>query len=173
MKQVQDLEVKIEYKLVSDMSIRPEACIDCGFKILIRRSYKLIDLQDIGSTRTKRIMRHENILWECKKCGKQFTIRNPNLPFDTNYTDDVKEYVIKRVLERGDSMRRVASDLASLHNVTINVSTIHKWIDTNALHDDDVKKMDEEPFIIEHSGALSLDATFKAVRNKKNDQHKT
>jgi hypothetical protein len=49
MKRIQDLEVEIEYKLVSDMSIRPEVCIDCGFKVLIRRSYRLIDLQDIGS----------------------------------------------------------------------------------------------------------------------------
>jgi len=169
MNQVQDHGMEIEYKVISDMNIRPEACVSCGFKTLIRRSYKFIDLQDIGTISIKRILRHEMVLWECKNCGNQFTIKNPNLPFDTNYTNDVKQYVLKRVLEMGDSMKRVASDLALLHNVTINVATIHKWIDAKASRDADVKNMDEEPVIIEHSGALSLDATFKAVRRKKNE----
>jgi len=169
MNQVQDHEVETDYKLISDMDIRPEACVRCGFKTLIRRSYKFIDLQDIGAISIKRILRHEMVLWECKNCGNQFTIKNPNVPFDTNYTNDVKQYVLKRVLEMGDSMKRVASDLALLHNVTINVATIHKWIDAKASRDADVKNRDEEPIIIEYSGALSLDATFRSVRRKKNE----
>jgi len=87
MKSAPDQEVKTEYKLVSDMDIRPNACINCAFTVLIRRSYKFIDLQDIGSPSIKRILRHEMVLWECKKCGKQFT-----------------------------TMKRVASDLALLHH---------------------------------------------------------
>ena len=169
MAQVRDHEVEIECKLISDMDIRPQECPACGFNILIRRSYKFIDLQDIGTISIKRILRHEMVLWECKKCGNQFTIRNTKVPFDTNYTNDVKQYVLKRVLEMGDSMRRVVSDLAILHNVTIDVSTIHKWIDAKASREADVKNGTEELVIIEHSGALSLDSTFKVVRRKKSE----
>jgi len=114
-------------------------------------------------------MRHEQVLWQCKYCGNLFTIRNPNLPFDTNYTDDVKNYVLKRVLDLGDTMRRVVSDLAVLHNVKINVSTIHNWIDVKASREANEKYINGEIPVIEHSGALSLDATFKVVRRKKSE----
>ena len=49
MKPVHDHDVDIEYKIVSDMDIRPEACIGCNTTVLIRRSYKFIDLQEIKS----------------------------------------------------------------------------------------------------------------------------
>ena len=165
-------ECEIEYKTVSDMDIRPSACIACGFETLIRRSYKFIDHQDLGTPRVKRILRHERVLWECKRCGKQFTIRNPRVLFDSEYTFDVKEYVLMRVLEKGDSMHRVVSDLATMHHVTIKAPTIHAWIDEKKAHDANGDKMDTDLAIIEHSGALSLDATFKAVRVKKS-QRKT
>jgi hypothetical protein len=169
MKQVQDHDVEIEYKFVSDMEIRPGACIDCMFTVLIRRSYKFIDLQDLGSPSIKRILRHEVVLWECKNCGRQFTIKNQKLPLDTNYTKDVKNYVLKRVLEMGDSMKRVVSDLATLHNVTIDVSTIHKWVNIKAAREAEAEYIAGDQLIIEHSGALSLDATFKVVRRKKSE----
>jgi hypothetical protein len=169
MKLVHDHNVDIEYKIVSDMDIRPETCIGCKTTVLIRRSYKFIDHQDLGSPSIKRILRHEMVLWECKNCGKQFTIKNPNLLFDTNYTSDVKKYVLNRVLEMGDSMKRVVTDLAVLHNVAIDVSTIHRWIDAKAAREATDNRIAEEQLVIEHSGALSLDATFKVVRRKKSE----
>ena len=165
--------VEIEYKQFSDMDIPPQACIACGFEALIRRSYKFIDRQDLGTPRVKRVLRHERVLWECKRCGKQFTITNPRAPFDSSYTEDVKQYVLLRVLERGDSMHRVASDLSLLHNVTIKVPTIRAWIEINKARDENDKRMRDEQLIIAHSGALSLDATFRTVKIKKNDQMMT
>ena len=144
MKLVHDHNVDIEYKIVSDMDIRPETCIGCKTTVLIRRSYKFIDHQDLGSPSIKRILRHEMVLWECKNCGKQFTIKNPNLLFDTNYTSDVKKYVLNRVLEMGDSMKRVVTDLAVLHNVAIDVSTIHRWIDAKAAREATDNRIAEE-----------------------------
>ena len=170
---VDDYGIELEYKRVTDMDMAPRACIACGFGGVIRRSYKFIDRQDLGTPFVKRILRHERVLWECKKCGKQFTISNPRVPFDSGYTDDVKKYVSMRVLEKGDSMHRVASDLLSLHNITIKMQTIHAWINECRARDGDEKRKQVEPAIIEHSGALSLDATFKTVHVKKNDRMTT
>ncbi len=162
-----------EYQLVSDMELKPSECIACGHREIIRRTYKFIDRQDLGTPKIKRIQRHERVLFECKKCGTQFAIANPNISSDSRYTDDVKEYVFKRVLDMGDSMHRVSSDLKVLHNVDLAVQTISDWItkrketDTSNLPEAKAPSA-RNPDI----DVMTLDGTFKAVNPKKNDRGK-
>ncbi len=162
-----------EYFVVSDMERKPAYCPSCGWREIIRRTYKFIDRQDLGSPKRKRIQRHEWVLFECKKCGKQITIFNPNISVDTRYTDDVKEYVFKRVLEKGDSMHRVSSDLKDLHNVDLAVQTISEWIMKKKEGGMTSQPVEQQPEPApEPAEAISLDGTFKAVNPKKNDPDK-
>lgn len=162
-----------EYVVVSDMELKPTECVSCGGREIIRRTYKFIDRQDLGTPRRKRIQRHEWVLFECKKCGMQFTIFNPYISVDTKYTDDVKEYVFKRVLEKGDSMHRVSSDLKDLHNVDLAVQTISEWVMKKKEGGMTSKEVERKPEPApEQVEAISLDGTFRAVNPKKNDPGK-
>lgn len=159
--------VETEYKQVSDESIRPDACITCGSEDIRRRSHQFHDMQDLGSPLVKRVLRHEKILWECNACEAQFMLVNPNVPRDTEYTDDVKAYVFKRVLDNGDAANRVAADLGKLHHVTITRQAITLWVKKER------EKAEEmlaggAPVSTHAAPVLSLDGTFKAVRSKKN-----
>ena len=158
-----------DYTVVSDMELKPTECGSCGWREIIRRTYKFFDRQDLGTPKRKRIQRHEWVLFECKKCGAQFTIFNPNISTDTKYTDDVKEYVFKRVLEKGDSMHRVSSDLKDLHNVDLAVQTISEWVMKKKAGDmaNQPAELQAEP-TFGPAEAISLDGTFKAVNPKKN-----
>lgn len=158
--------VKTEYKRVSDGDIRPKECIACGGGEIIRRGHQFHDLQDIGTPTTKRILRHEKITWECKRCKVQFMLVHPGVPFDTGYTDDVKTYVYKRVLDKGDAMNRVAADLHDLHNVEVTPQALCEWV--KAEREKSGKEAADEPPAPCPSPVLSLDGTFKAARTKKN-----
>ncbi len=166
-----------EYAIVSDLELKPTECVSCGWREIIRRTHKFFDRQDLGTPKRKRIQRHEWILFECKKCGTQFTIFNPNISIDTRYTDDVKEYVFKRVLEKGDSMHRVSSDLKDLHNVDLAVQTISEWImkkkEGGKRSPPIDQRLESGPIPTpERVEAISLDGTFRAVNPKKNDPGK-
>ncbi len=112
------------YKVVSDAEIRPTKCVACGAARIIRRGHQFHDMQDLGTPTIKRVFRHEKITWECKECHVQFMLVHPDVPADTTYTDDVKTYVFKRVLDRGDAANRVAADLRDLHNVEVTPQAI-------------------------------------------------
>src|SRR5271157_2463851 len=115
-------------KLPSDKDKRPRNCIACAGDHIIIRGHQYHDMEDIGTPTIKRILRHEKITWECKDCGTKFMLINPDVPYDTEYTDDVKTYALKRVLDRGDASNRVAADLRELHNVEVTPQAICDWV---------------------------------------------
>jgi len=156
---------KTEYKRVSDADKRPKECIACGGEAIIRRGHQFHDLQDLGTPTTKRVLRHEKITWECKHCKTQFMLVHPDVPSDTGYTDDVKAYVFKRVLGKGDAMNRVAGDLRELHNVEVTPQAIGEWV--KAERERSEERPGEEPAAPRPVPVLSLDGTFKAARTKK------
>ncbi len=154
-----------EYRRASDESIRPKTCIACGDGEVFRRSYQFHDMQDLGSPLVRRILRHEKILWQCKKCGAQFMLVNPGVPYDTEYSDDVKAYVFKRVLDNGEAMNRVAADLRALHHVEVTPQAIAGWIKKERKNQG---LPGDSPASPPSGRVLTLDGTFKAVRVKKN-----
>ena len=162
--------VPVEYSTISDKDSKPKACGNCGCDDLICRTHQLVDRQDLGTPSIKRIQRHEWVYWECKKCGNTFSIPNPAVEYDCSFTSDVKQYVFKRVLEKGDSATRVAADLKDLHNVSVDVTTVLDWIQKRK--EQDMKAAPEGKGRQSKSrGAkvICLDGTFKAVTPKKND----
>ena len=163
-------EVKVEYSTVSDKDSKPSVCTKCGCEDLICRTHQLVDRQDLGTPTIKRIQQHEWVYWECKKCGNQFSVQNPAVEFDCSFTRDVKQYVFKRVLNKGDSATRVAGDLKDLHHVNVDVTTVLEWIQKKK--EQDMKSPPESKESQSKSrGAkvICLDGTFKAVTPKKND----
>jgi len=162
--------INVEYHDISDKDAKPGACNKCGCEDMICRTHQFIDRQDLGTPTIKRIQRHEWVYWECKNCKNAFSIRNPAVEYDSCYTSDVKQYVFKRVLEKGDSSTRVAADLKDLHNVDVDMTTILDWIQKKK--DQDAK----EPAVAKarssktkRTKVICLDGTFKAVTPKKND----
>ena len=85
-------DVEIEIKEISDKEIRPDNCMSCGHVELKIASHVFHDLWDLGSPGVARILRHEKITWECKNCHDQFMVLNQSMPFNTSYTDEIKEY---------------------------------------------------------------------------------
>ena len=161
-------------KLPSDKDKRPRNCIACAGDHIIIRGHQYHDMEDIGTPTIKRILRHEKITWECKDCGTKFMLINPDVPYDTEYTDDVKTYALKRVLDRGDAANRVAADLRELHNVEVTPQAIGEWVKRErdkilsepAEGGEDSEEVGEPR--IEPAPVLTLDGTFKAATTKKN-----
>lgn len=83
----------------------------------------------------------------------------------------VIQYAVSRVLERGDSIRRVTRDLNELHNVEVSVVTVENWINKHGNKDDITTDLSDESPPETFSGFMSLDGTFKSVKLKKNDQN--
>jgi hypothetical protein len=170
MDNVENPEVLVEYSTISDKDSKPSTCSGCGCEDLICRTHQFVDRQDLGTPSIKRIQRHEWVYWECKKCGNMFSVQNPAVEFDCSFTRDVKQYVFKRVLNKGDSATRVAGDLKDLHNVNVDVTTVLEWIQKKKERD-----MKAPPEGKDHQSksrgakVICLDGTFKAVTPKKND----
>lgn len=160
----------ILYKEVSERDLRPDSCPICqGIEFTIA-THKIRDLQDLGTPSRKSILRHEQVWYRCKKCGKVFRVLHPSMPTNTNYSDDVKIYVFHRVLGENDSIRRVTRDLEALHSVKIDETTIGKWVRGKTREDlkpHDMDKLLAEKFDVK---GLTLDGTFKAVSAKKNEK---
>ncbi len=166
---------KIEYKVVSDKDKRPRNCITCGSDHLIIRGHQYHDMEDIGTPTFKRVLRHEKITWECKACGAKFMLVNPDVPHDTEYTDDVKAYALKRVLGKGDAANRVSGDLRDLHNVEVTPQAIGEWVKherekilSEPAGDAVAGEKDGAPANGDPAPVLTLDGTFKAATTKKN-----
>jgi len=167
---VENPEAQIEYSTISDKDFKPSACNKCGSENLICRTHQFIDRQDLGTPSIKRIQRHEWVYWECKECGNQFSVPNPAIEYDCSFTRDVKQYVFKRVLNKGDSATRVTGDLKDLHNINVDVTTVLEWIQKKKEQDlkspPDDKESQSKP---RGAKVICLDGTFKAVTPKKND----
>ena len=83
----------------------------------------------------------------------------------------VIQYAVSRVLERGDSIRRVTRDLNELHHVEVSVVTVENWINKHGNKEDMPMDFNDESPPKTFSGFMSLDGTFKSVKLKKNDQN--
>jgi len=81
----------------------------------------------------------------------------------------VIEYAVSRVLERGDSIRRVHQDLNELHHVEVSIGTVENWVNKYGKKEELCTDFSEEAPPDEFSGFVSVDGTFKSVKLKKND----
>jgi hypothetical protein len=157
-----------EYKVVSDKDIRPSRCVACGGSKIIRRGHQFHDMQDLGTPTIKRVLRHEKITWECKQCHALFMIVHPDVPAETPFTDDVRRYVFKRVLDKGDAANRVAADLRDLHNVEVTPQAIGEWVKREREKSDRAPGGSNSADGRRPPAAITLDGTFKAAGTKKN-----
>lgn len=158
------------YKEVSERDLKPDSCIFCKSSEFSIATHKIRDLQDLGTPTRKCILRHEQVWYKCKKCGKIFRVLEPSMPTNTSYSDDVKIYAFHRILKEGDSTRRVARDLRKLHSVEIEETTIGKWVRGKTREDlkpSKIKELVTEKYNVK---GLTCDGTFRAVSLKKNEK---
>ena len=163
-------EIITEYGLISERDLKPDQCMHCGCDKITIVTHVFHDIQDLGSPRVKRVKRHEQVRWRCANCGEEFRVIEPSIPRRATYTDEVILYATSRVLNKGDSARRVASDLKEFHNVKVDHSTVSKWVkegEISAVKDGMVVLDSDEKIEVDH---ISCDGTFKAVSSKKNDR---
>ena len=160
-------DVKIDIHEISDKETRPDACIKCGHESLVIANSTIHDLWELGSPRIARILRHEQVRWRCKNCGEEFRVLNMDIPHNSSYTYEVIDYALHRVLENGDSMRRVAKDLNELHNVKITDSTILQWITKKRDEEDEDQGQADEGTKDASVDLFTLDGTFKFADIKK------
>ena len=165
-------EVQVEIREHSDEDFYPEKCPSCGGQEINRHTYKIRTIQDLGAPKICRRIRYEKITFKCKKCKKTFGIVHPLMPFGRSYMQNIIDYAVSRVLKKGDSIRRVTSDLNELHHVEVSIGKVEEWIneagDKGKLKSDLSQEKTPENF----SGHICLDGTFKSATTKKNS-HKT
>jgi len=89
------------------------------------------------------------------------------IPINTKYIPSVVKHAISRLLDKGDSVRRVAQDLSELHLVKVSVSTVQRWVNEEGKRDELPVDFSDKTPPENLSGFLSLDGTFKPVRLKK------
>ena len=82
----------------------------------------------------------------------------------------VIEYATARVLEHGDSIRRVTKNLNDLHQVSVSAGMVEMWVNKEGEKNKIIADFSDERPPADFSGFISLDGTFKAVKTKKNDQ---
>jgi transposase-like protein len=164
-------KTELEIREHSDADFLPKKCPFCSSSDLRRHTYSIREIQDLGTPRVCRRIRYEHVYFKCNSCEKVFTIEHPLIPIGTNYMPGVVEYAVSRVLERGDSIRRVTKDLNELHQVKVSVGTVEKWINLAGQKKKLTTDFSEEPLPEDFSGFISLDGTFKAVKTKKNDHN--
>lgn len=163
--------IELEVREHSDADFYPEICPFCYTSDLRRHTYKVRIIQDLGSPRICRRIRYERVYFKCKNCKKVFGIEHPLIPIGSNYMPGVIEYAVSRVLERGDSIRRVVKDLKELHHIKVSVVSVERWVNKHGKKDNLKPDLSEEEPPKQFSGFMSVDGTFKSVKTKKNDQN--
>ena len=161
--------IEVEIREHSDADFHPTACPSCYTSDIRRHTYKVRFVQDLGTPRMCRRIRYERIFFKCKNCGQVLTIEHPLIPIGSKYMPGVIEYAIARVLERGDSIRRVVKDLNELHHVEVSVVSVERWINKSGRKKRISDDLSEEDPPDQFSGFISVDGTFKSVKTKKND----
>ena len=163
-------DVQVEICEHSDEDFYPEKCPSCGGQEINRHTYKICTIQDLGAPNICRRIRYKKITFKCKKCKKTFGIVHPLMPFGRSYMPSIINYAVSRVLKKGDSIRRVTSDLNDLHHVEVSNGKVEKWINeagNKGKIKSDLSDVDPpENF----SGHICLDGTFKSETTKKNSQ---
>jgi len=104
-----------------------------------------------------------------KNVRKRLLLNIPLVGKNSQYMPGVIEYAASRVLDRGDSTRRVTKDLNELHYVEVSVGTVEKWINERGEKGKLSEDFPEEDPPPDFSGFISVDGTFKSVKLKKND----
>lgn len=161
--------VELEIREHSDADFFPEKCPNCNFNEIRRHTYNIRIVQDLGGPHLCRRIRYERVYFKCKKCGNVITIEHPLVRLNSTYMPGVIEYAASRVLERGDSIRRVTRDLNELHHVEVSVGTVENWINNYGEKENISKDFADEDPPKDFSGFMSVDGTFKSVKLKKND----
>lgn len=164
-------KIEVEIREHSDADFFPEKCPNCKLSNLKRLTYKLREIQDLGTPLICRRIHYERVYFECKECGEVFTIEHPLVPINARYMPGVIKYAVVRVLEKGDSIRRVTQDLNELHLVKVSETTVQRWINERGKKEILPTDLSEETPPEKFSGFLSLDGTFKSVKVKKNNQN--
>ena len=170
MKDLKKHEIEVEIREHSDADFFPEKCPNCKEKDIKRLTYKVRELQDLGTPLICRRIHYERVYFKCKKCGETFSIEHPLIPIGSTYMPGVIEYAVVRVLKKGDSIRRVTQDLNELHLVKVSQNTVQRWVNGHGEKDKMPTDLSKEAPPKDFSGFLSLDGTFKSVKVKKNDQ---
>ena len=171
MKDKEKDKIEVEIREHSDADFFPEKCPNCKLSNLKRLTYKLREIQDLGTPLICRRIHYERVYFECKECGEVFTIEHPLVPINARYMPGVIKYAVVRVLEKGDSIRRVTQDLNELHLVKVSETTVQRWINERGKKEILPTDLSEEAPPDRFSGFLSLDGTFKSVKVKKNNQN--
>ena len=172
MKEKEDNGIELEIREHSDADYFPEKCPFCFLSKIRRYNYKMRMIQDLGTPLICRRIRYERVYFQCKTCKKIFGIEHPLIPFNSKYMPGVIQYAVSRILERGDSIRRVTKDLNDLHHVEVSVGTVETWTNKYGEKEKMATNFMDDPPPDNFSGFLSLDGTFKSVNIKKNDQFK-
>lgn len=163
--------IEIEIREHSDADFFPEKCPKCKLSKIKRLTYKVREIQDLGSPLICRRTHYERVYFQCKECEEIFTIEHPLIPIGARYMPGVIKYAIGRVLKKGDSIRRVTQDLNEFHLVKVSASTVQRWVNDHGEKDNIPTDFSEEDPPNKFSGFLSLDGTFKSVKVKKNNRN--
>ena len=162
-------ELEVEIREHSDADFFPKQCPKCKLSHIKRLSYRVREIQDLGTPRICRRIHYERVYFQCTDCEEIFTIEHPLISIGARFMPGVIEYAITRVLKKGDSVRRVWQDLKELHLVKVSQSTVQRWINEHGEKKYLPVDLSEEAPPPNFSGFLSLDGTFKSVKVKKND----
>ncbi len=171
MKEQEEDEIELEIREHSDADFFPEKCPNCRLSNLKRLTYKFREIQDLGTPLICRRIHYERVYFQCKECEEVFTIEHPLIPINARYMPGVIKYTVVRVLEKGDSIRRVTQDLNELHLVKVSETTVQRWINEHGKKEKVPTDLSDEDPPDNFSGFLSLDGTFKSVKVKKNDHN--
>ncbi len=171
MEEQEENEIELEIREHSDADFFPEKCPFCNLSNIKRLTYHLREIPDLGTPLICRRIYYERVYFKCKECGEVFTIEHPLIPINARYMPGVIKYAVVRILEKGDSIRRVTQDLNELHLVKISETTVQRWINEHGKKETLPTDLSDEDPPEKFSGFLSLDGTFKSVKVKKNDQN--
>jgi hypothetical protein len=160
-------DVRVETREISDADSPPAGCPHCGSTDYVRESYHYRDLQELGEPDVVRRVRYEEVYYTCNACGATFRVPLPHLLARVPYMPGVVAYATARVLNKGDSARRVADDLQQLHHVDVTAPTVQGWVDAAGGKGKGPEHLADAGVVEDFSGVLGVDGTFRSVRQKK------
>ena len=123
--------IEVEIREHTDADFYPTKCPSCKGTEINRHTYKIRTIQDLGAPEICRRIRYEKITFICKDCKKTFGIVHSIIPWGRSYMPSIIKYAIYRVLKKGDSIRRVTSDLNVIHHVEVSIGKVKEWINEN------------------------------------------
>ena len=92
--------IELEIREHTDADYFPEECPFCGGQDIRRHTYKMREVQDLGSPMICRRIYYERVYFICKRCKKIFSIEPPLIPVGFRYIPSVIEYALSRILNK-------------------------------------------------------------------------